>query len=151
MECLHRLNISTIQIRIFIFILLPVLTYVLLFITLNINGLRYFTIFMNHRGPRDNNKNGEAATITGMSEKCTCKSINQTSMDTDMSIRGWDKCSCNRTTSEIKSQTPDQRIPGCSPVVPRLSEKPLPITGLISFPGAGNTWTRHLLQQVSGE
>ena len=39
----------------------------------------------------------------------------------------------------------------CSLVVPRLSEKPLPITGLISFPGAGNTWTRHLLQQISGE
>ena len=151
MECLHRLNISTIQIRIFIFILLPVLTYVLLFITLNINGLRYFTTFMNHREPRDSNKNGEAATIIGMSEKCTCKSINQTSKDTDMSIRGWDKCSCKPSTIEIKSPTPDQRIRGCSPVVPRLSEKPLPITGLISFPGAGNTWTRHLLQQVSGE
>ena len=39
----------------------------------------------------------------------------------------------------------------CSLVVPQLSEKPLPITGLISFPGAGNTWTRHLIQQISGE
>ena len=38
----------------------------------------------------------------------------------------------------------------CKPAVPRLSTKPLPVTGLVSFPGAGNTWTRHLLQQVSG-
>ena len=38
----------------------------------------------------------------------------------------------------------------CEPVVPRLSTKSLPITGLVSFPGAGNTWVRHLLQQVSG-
>ena len=38
----------------------------------------------------------------------------------------------------------------CKPVVPRLSTESLPITGLVSFPGAGNTWARHLLQQVSG-
>ena len=38
----------------------------------------------------------------------------------------------------------------CKPVLIRISEKPLPVTGLASFPGSGNTWTRHLLQQVSG-
>ena len=39
----------------------------------------------------------------------------------------------------------------CKLVEPKLSPTLLPTTGLVSFPGAGNTWTRHLLQQVSGE
>ncbi|XP_060555746.1 WSCD family member CG9164-like [Ruditapes philippinarum] len=26
----------------------------------------------------------------------------------------------------------------------------MPITGLVSFPGSGNTWTRHLIQQMTG-
>ena len=26
----------------------------------------------------------------------------------------------------------------------------LPATGLLSFPGSGNTWTRHMLQQITG-
>ena len=38
----------------------------------------------------------------------------------------------------------------CKKLVPRLSEKVLPHTGLVSFCGSGNTWTRHLLQQASG-
>ncbi|XP_052790279.1 WSCD family member CG9164-like [Mya arenaria] len=32
----------------------------------------------------------------------------------------------------------------------RLSDHALPVTGLISFPGSGNTWLRHLLQQLTG-
>ena len=39
----------------------------------------------------------------------------------------------------------------CKLVEPKLSRISLPVTGLISFPGAGNTWTRHLIQQASGE
>ena len=31
-----------------------------------------------------------------------------------------------------------------------LSRTKLPITGLVSFPGSGNTWTRHLIQQMTG-
>ncbi|XP_067670759.1 WSCD family member GA21586-like [Haliotis asinina] len=31
-----------------------------------------------------------------------------------------------------------------------LSQKPLPLTVLVSFPGSGNTWTRHLLEQMTG-
>ncbi|XP_046363397.2 WSCD family member CG9164-like [Haliotis rufescens] len=31
-----------------------------------------------------------------------------------------------------------------------LSKKPLPLTVLVSFPGSGNTWTRHLLEQMTG-
>jgi len=26
----------------------------------------------------------------------------------------------------------------------------LPVTGLVSFPGSGNTWVRHLIQQMTG-
>lgn len=36
----------------------------------------------------------------------------------------------------------------CKPV--RLSRQPLPLTALASFPGSGNTWIRHLLQQATG-
>jgi len=32
----------------------------------------------------------------------------------------------------------------------KLSKTPLPVTGLISFPGSGNTWVRHLIQQMTG-
>ncbi|XP_052766850.1 WSCD family member GA21586-like [Mya arenaria] len=32
----------------------------------------------------------------------------------------------------------------------KLSERRLPLTGLLSFPGSGNTWTRHLIQQMTG-
>jgi hypothetical protein len=31
-----------------------------------------------------------------------------------------------------------------------LSQTQMPITGLVSFPGSGNTWTRHLIQQMTG-
>ena len=31
-----------------------------------------------------------------------------------------------------------------------FSKQPLPRVALASFPGSGNTWTRHLIQQVSG-
>ena len=31
-----------------------------------------------------------------------------------------------------------------------LSARPLPLTGLVSFPGSGNTWVRHLVQQLTG-
>ena len=34
--------------------------------------------------------------------------------------------------------------------VPRFSQRPLPQTALASFPGCGNTWSRHLIQQLSG-
>lgn len=33
----------------------------------------------------------------------------------------------------------------------RLSPKPLPRTALASFPGSGNTWVRHLVQQATGK
>lgn len=39
--------------------------------------------------------------------------------------------------------------PSCKRI--RLSSKPLPITALASFPGSGNTWLRHLVQQATGK
>lgn len=41
---------------------------------------------------------------------------------------------------------------GCNvTVLPRFADKPLPKIALASFPGSGNTWTRHLLQQYTGK
>lgn len=34
---------------------------------------------------------------------------------------------------------------------PHLSQTPLPLTALASFPGSGNTWVRHILQQATGK
>ncbi|XP_046563244.1 WSCD family member AGAP003962-like [Haliotis rubra] len=38
--------------------------------------------------------------------------------------------------------------PNCPSV--RLSSKVLPNIALVSYPGSGNTWTRHLIQQLTG-
>lgn len=38
----------------------------------------------------------------------------------------------------------------CKPKVVRFSETPMIKTALASYPGAGNTWLRHLIQQVTG-
>lgn len=32
-----------------------------------------------------------------------------------------------------------------------LSPVPLPVTALVSFPGSGSTWVRHLVQQLTGK
>ena len=55
-----------------------------------------------------------------------------------------------KSVDEVEKERQAAQNSMCKPTVPRLSRKPLPVTGLVSFPGAGNTWTRHLLQQVSG-
>ncbi|XP_071095556.1 WSCD family member AAEL009094-like [Haliotis cracherodii] len=34
--------------------------------------------------------------------------------------------------------------------IPSLSKRTLPVTALASFPGSGNTWMRHLLQELTG-
>ena len=39
---------------------------------------------------------------------------------------------------------------GCRQRTLKLSKTPLPIPGLVSFPGSGNTWVRHLIQQMTG-
>ena len=110
---------------------------------------------------REMTKNGKVSEMDSMirdmikeiSEKCNCNSTKQTSMEnsstqvvTKMSNGAWD----DSNTSDIESSRADQNISKCSPVVPRLSEKPLPVTGLVSYPGSGNTWVRHLMQEVTG-
>lgn len=44
---------------------------------------------------------------------------------------------------------PTSRNQTCPRQLQRPRE-PLPLTALLSFPGSGNTWTRHLLQQLTG-
>ena len=39
----------------------------------------------------------------------------------------------------------------CAPMHFRSLTRPLPITALASAPGSGNTWVRHLIQQLTGE
>ena len=39
--------------------------------------------------------------------------------------------------------------PDCLPL--RFSKHPLPRVALASFPGSGNTWVRHLVQQATGQ
>lgn len=41
-----------------------------------------------------------------------------------------------------------RKLPDCQKLI--LSERELPIVALSSFPGSGNTWLRHLVQQISG-
>ena len=102
---------------------------------------------------------GNNSTINKIPDACArfCNSIQQKPVDNTSAqmvsnafSRGWDKCICGWKTSLANNSTSVQKETNCPLVRPRLSDKPLPITGLISFPGAGNTWTRHLLQQVSG-
>lgn len=35
--------------------------------------------------------------------------------------------------------------------IPHFAKQPLPLTALASFPGSGNTWVRHILQQATGK
>ena len=48
-----------------------------------------------------------------------------------------------QTHSQTNHQKDCQRL--------RFSSKKLPVTALASFPGSGNTWVRHLIQQATGE
>lgn len=38
----------------------------------------------------------------------------------------------------------------CKPKDVQPSKTQLPPIGLVSFPGSGNTWTRHLIEQMTG-
>ncbi|KAL4237963.1 hypothetical protein ACF0H5_002673 [Mactra antiquata] len=54
-------------------------------------------------------------------------------------------------TIETLSNTVSSRdFINCTEKRVKLSKHNLPITGLSSFPGSGNTWTRHLIQQMTG-
>ena len=156
-KCSHM----TLRNLVFKLTLLIILTYGLSYVFYKIKG-EYSAKVMNHNSRSlHTTKNGKVSEmesilrdmIKEISEKCNCNSTKQTSMEnsstqvvTKMSSGAWD----DSNTSEIESSRADQNISKCSPVVPRLSEKPLPVTGLVSYPGSGNTWVRHLMQEVTG-
>ncbi|CAH1780855.1 unnamed protein product, partial [Owenia fusiformis] len=51
--------------------------------------------------------------------------------------------------SEIQYKCqPTDLISTCQPL--HYSKRLLPVTALYSFPGSGNTWMRHLIQQITG-
>ncbi|CAH1775991.1 unnamed protein product, partial [Owenia fusiformis] len=52
-----------------------------------------------------------------------------------------------KNNREIKCLTNSSRIP-CQQL--RFSRKALLKTALFSYPGSGNTWLRHLIQQITG-
>jgi hypothetical protein len=54
----------------------------------------------------------------------------------------------NSSTTRIKDST--MGAENCTKKEVSLSQRQLPVTGLVSFPGSGNTWTRHLIQQMTG-
>ena len=144
MLCLHGNcpNIRTLRIILVLLIILVCS----LSIGLKSSLRRHFNTFM---------ENGKDLPIKGrikqVPDLCLrlCHSVQQKSMENRSAqvVSGdRDKCACDMPNKE----TLVKKEPKCPLVTPRLSDRPLPITGLISFPGAGNTWTRHLLQQVSG-
>ena len=46
----------------------------------------------------------------------------------------------------VETHRPEAKCPDL-----HFSRKTLPVTALASFPGSGNTWLRHLIQQSTGE
>ena len=53
---------------------------------------------------------------------------------------------CANQDNEINTN----KIPWCFGNSLKLYEKEGPITGLLSYPGSGNTWLRYLIQRATG-
>ena len=53
---------------------------------------------------------------------------------------------CANQDDEINTN----KIPWCFGNSLKLYEKEGPITGLLSYPGSGNTWLRYLIQRATG-
>ena len=51
---------------------------------------------------------------------------------------------------EATSRLQASQIPWCFGKSLKILDPPGPITGLLSFPGSGNTWLRHLIQRATG-
>lgn len=73
-------------------------------------------------------------------------SSSTTTVDSDVINSDFDSSSFITTIRNSELQTKTQ----CKERVLILSNTSLPVTGLVSFPGSGNTWLRHLLQQLTG-
>ena len=59
------------------------------------------------------------------------------------SSKEWININCSK--EHVKFNSSNCRLKNVT-----LSRISLPITGLVSFPGSGNTWVRHLIQQMTG-
>ena len=62
----------------------------------------------------------------------------------------WTKCTKNWNKSSIKIYRTLSEDKKCKPASFLLVDYPVKRAGLISFPGSGNTWSRHLIEQASG-
>ena len=51
---------------------------------------------------------------------------------------------------EATSRLQASQIPWCFGKSLKILDPPGTITGLLSFPGSGNTWLRHLIQRATG-
>ena len=56
--------------------------------------------------------------------------------------------SCTTYQPALQPKYSASRLSGC--VALNFSTTPLPLTALASVKGAGNTWTRHLIQEITG-
>lgn len=53
-------------------------------------------------------------------------------------------------SSSRSTSVNSNHLNNCSRRVVELFQTARPVIGLVSFPGSGNTWTRHLIQQMTG-
>ena len=81
-------------------------------------------------------------------DEFSCTSQQKQYMSTASDSRGR-----NVTNNVTRTQVDDYsrvRTRGSSCTPPHFSQTPLPLVMLVSYPGAGNTWTRHLIQLATG-
>ena len=83
------------------------------------------------------------AKITNLSMDSNQQTYCSSNQQTNCSSNQQTNCSSNQKTNCSSQQTNCNRLSYISPPGPR--------TALASFPGSGNTWVRHLLQQATGE
>ena len=57
---------------------------------------------------------------------------------------------CNVIQIDATSRLQPSQIPWCFGNSLKILDPPGPITGLLSYPGSGNTWLRHLIQRATG-
>ncbi|CAH1780856.1 unnamed protein product [Owenia fusiformis] len=90
----------------------------------------------------------ESKYITGVSKGASNNAIDDNAGNFEVS-----KQTANGSTSDVHNEIqykcqPTDLISTCQPL--HYSKRLLPVTALYSFPGSGNTWMRHLIQQITG-
>ena len=74
------------------------------------------------------------------------KTVNAKISNTKCSKRNFDSLKRFALDSKVNNQAKSETF-----VRRRFIKPPGPLTALASFPGAGNTWTRHLIEELSGK